>query len=138
VVSSPQPEVGFFPIRLNDQGRRDPLLRGLPDEFEVFHWHEDMWELPTEGALLAGSQRCPRQLFRLGPSAYGMQFHVEITRDCIVSWCDAYIADPDRREKTKSKILGEYDLHKTDFERTAEIIYTNFHRLIQQTLPVIP
>lgn len=79
-------EIGYYPIRLTGEGRRDPLFAGLPDEFETFHWHGDRFEIPSGSANLATSEICDRQAFRVGERAYALQFHPEITATMIRSW----------------------------------------------------
>jgi GMP synthase (glutamine-hydrolysing) len=78
---SPNKEVGFFPVQLTEDGRRDPVLKDLPAEFEALHWHYDMPGIPLGAVLLAKSAGCPHQAFRFGDRVYGFQFHMEPTRD---------------------------------------------------------
>src|SRR5947207_3036046 len=35
-------EFGFFEVEITDEGKADPLFRGLPDHQLVFHWHMDI------------------------------------------------------------------------------------------------
>ena len=79
-------ELGWFPIRLSEAGRQDPLFEGLPDEFTVFHWHGDTYELPAKATHLASSQQYAQQAFRLGDQAYALQFHVEVTSEIVTRW----------------------------------------------------
>lgn len=94
VVSSPQPEIGWFSARLNADGATDPIFAGFDEELTVLQFHNDMFNVPEGGRLLAGSQRCPNQVFRHGLS-YGFQFHVEVTAGIIDQW---YRNDDQRRE----------------------------------------
>lgn len=75
---SPNKEVGVFPIRLTSAGLKDPFCIGLPNEFHVMHWHEDMPGVPKNGEILAASKGCPRQLVRFNSTTYGFQCHPEI------------------------------------------------------------
>ena len=38
--------------------------------------------------LLASSPAYPNQAFRWGPCAYGIQFHLELTREMAAEWAD--------------------------------------------------
>lgn len=76
---SPNKEFGFFPIELTSEGRKDALLRGLPERFTVAHWHNDMPGLTADCKVLATSAGCPRQIVRYAPKAYGFQCHPEFT-----------------------------------------------------------
>jgi GMP synthase-like glutamine amidotransferase len=56
----------------------------------VFQWHEDTFDLPPAGKLLATSNLVPHQAFRYGENAYGLQFHLEVTKEMIREWMRTY------------------------------------------------
>ncbi len=90
-MQSPSKEVGVFPIALSEQGRNDPLLTGLPQEFLVAHWHNDMPGLTKDAIVLAKSAGCPRQIIRYAPHVYGFQCHAEMTlqiADLLIENCE--------------------------------------------------
>jgi len=70
-------EMGWLPVSVNDAGLVDPLLAGLGETFYAFLWHGDqVTRLPKEGVLLASSERCPIQAFRLKDRpVWGLQFN---------------------------------------------------------------
>jgi GMP synthase (glutamine-hydrolysing) len=71
--------VGCVPISLTPEGRRDPLLAGLPATFEAFVGHKEaVSRLPHHAVRLAGSPACPVQAFRIGQHVYATQFHPEL------------------------------------------------------------
>jgi GMP synthase-like glutamine amidotransferase len=80
-------EIGWFDIELTPAARRDPLFAGLANREIVFHWHGETFDLPEGAVLLASSERCRNQAFRLGESVYGLQFHPEVTPGMIADWC---------------------------------------------------
>jgi len=86
VVSNRWEEIGSFSAALTDEGRRDRLFRGIPPEFLTFQWHHDSFDIPDKGVLLASSNACPHQAFRVGASAWGVQFHPEVTEGIIRCW----------------------------------------------------
>jgi GMP synthase-like glutamine amidotransferase len=45
--------------------------------FKVLEWHEDAIDLPPGAQLLAGSEACKQQMYRVGPTRVGLQFHPE-------------------------------------------------------------
>lgn len=70
--------VGGVDITLTAEGRRDPLLAGLPDTFRALVGHKEACdEAPGEAVLLAGSETCPVQMFRVKKNIYATQFHPE-------------------------------------------------------------
>jgi GMP synthase (glutamine-hydrolysing) len=71
--------IGAVPVTLTRDGRRDPLLRGLPTTFDAFVGHKEaISRLPRHAALLASSPACPVQAFRIGGHVYATQFHPEL------------------------------------------------------------
>lgn len=74
-------EIGYVPIQ--------PTLcshNPLAKLSHVYHWHKEGFEVPRDAALLATGEVFPNQAFRYGKSAYGVQFHPEITKDMIGVW----------------------------------------------------
>ena len=70
--------VGGADIRLTPKGRTDPLLQGLPERFRVLLGHKEACdEVPPGAVLLATSEACPVQMFRVGENVYATQFHPE-------------------------------------------------------------
>ncbi|MGN6173364.1 MAG: hypothetical protein ACTHPS_10485, partial [Streptosporangiaceae bacterium] len=64
---------------LTREGRRDPLLAGLPATFDAFAGHKEaISKLPGHAVLLASSPACPVQAFRVGAAVYVTQFHPEL------------------------------------------------------------
>ncbi|MCA9405347.1 MAG: type 1 glutamine amidotransferase [Candidatus Omnitrophica bacterium] len=131
VTRSPQKEIGFFPIELTDTGQDDPLFKGLPKTFDVFQWHEDMFQIPPQGHLLASSTACPHQAVRVGDNAYGLQFHVEITDISIKEWCDEYIKEHTQNASMKDRMIKNYRNREESFRHVAEVLYRNFLEIIQ-------
>ena len=42
--------------------------------------------MPKGTTVLASTEACPIQSFRYGEHAYGLQFHVEVTKDTVSEW----------------------------------------------------
>ncbi len=86
VIKGLKKEIGWYPVRLTEQGMEDPLLKSFPDKFIVFQWHGDTFELPESAVRLVSSDGYFNQAMRIGSVSYGFQFHFEITRDMIAEW----------------------------------------------------
>lgn len=80
------PEFGWVDVALTDDGRADPVLSCLPDQFPIFQWHSDTFSLPKGAAHLAQSATAPHQAFRIGRATYGTQFHFEASRPVVADW----------------------------------------------------
>jgi len=71
--------IGTVRVTLTREGRRDPLLAGLPATFDAFGGHKEaISRLPRHAVLLASSPACPVQAFRVGSAVYATQFHPEL------------------------------------------------------------
>jgi GMP synthase (glutamine-hydrolysing) len=86
VVVGPAPEVGLLPVFLTEAGAVDPVFAGLPRELLTLQWHGDTFSLPEGAVLLASSPAYPNQAFRWGLRAYGVQFHLELSREMPAEW----------------------------------------------------
>ena len=134
VGRSPEKEIGFSPVQLTVAGKKDPLFQGVAGPLDVFQWHEDMFEVPAAGTLLASSSVCPNQAFRVGKCAYGVQFHIEITDKSIREWSDEYFPAGDRTFAQKKKtMLEDYQKKKDQFHGVADKIYANFLGIVLES-----
>jgi GMP synthase (glutamine-hydrolysing) len=79
------PEWGYREVALLPAAREDDLLCDLPEIFEVFQAHTFTCELPPGAVALAGDEGA-LQAFRLGTSAWGLQFHPEPTLAMLDGW----------------------------------------------------
>jgi GMP synthase (glutamine-hydrolysing) len=128
VRKAPVKEVGWDEISLTDAGRVDPLFSDLPDKFRVLQWHEDMFEVPKGGTLLATSEACPHQAFRYA-NAYGLQFHAEVTSQMLSTWFGAAEEGPE--------VLKEFDVVEDDLFDLATRLYANFWSLMRSGRRVV-
>jgi GMP synthase-like glutamine amidotransferase len=80
-------EIGMTPVRLTPESKDDPVFKTLPDSFDVFEWHGEVFDLPDDCVPLAGSVIAPLQAFRYGARAYGLLFHLEMEQSGIDSLC---------------------------------------------------
>jgi GMP synthase (glutamine-hydrolysing) len=94
-------ELGLGRVDINDEGRRDRLLVGIASPAQAVQWHEDeIIRLPDRAVLLASSPRCKVQAYRIGPCAWGVQFHPEASGATVRGWADAENdAPPERRRQ---------------------------------------
>jgi GMP synthase-like glutamine amidotransferase len=79
-------EIGWYEIELTEAGLKDQLFSGCQPAEMVFHWHGDTFDLPDGAVQLARGVDCENQAFRYGRAAFGLQFHLEVTPEIIVSW----------------------------------------------------
>jgi len=83
--------VGAVPVRLTPAGLDDPVLAGMPAEFEAFVGHKEACRvLPPRAVLLADSPACPVQMFRIKQNLYATQFHPELDQGGILTRVRVY------------------------------------------------
>ncbi|MEI7999004.1 MAG: type 1 glutamine amidotransferase [Candidatus Omnitrophota bacterium] len=131
VVKSPSKEIGWYHIKLTEDGQKDPLFKGFSESELIYQWHGDMFQIPLNGKLLATSVDCPHQALRVGSNAYGLQFHIEVTDKSIKEWCQEYAQNdlPGREEHVQAMIDGYWKNQKS-FLIQANKLYVNFLDII--------
>ena len=95
-------EIGMTQIRLTAEAKHDPVFSTLPESFEVFEWHGEVFNLPKDSVSLASSDIAPLQAFRYGTRAYGLLFHLEMEENGIDSLCQECAPD-----LTKARLAGQ-------------------------------
>ena len=83
-------EVGWAPVSLTPDADDDALFCGLPASWTVLHWHGETFDLPVGSVHLARSARYVNQAFRLGPLAWGVQFHLEVDATAVVAFATEF------------------------------------------------
>lgn len=81
-------EIGWFSTALTTEGAASPFCASLPSQFKAFHWHGDMFDIPSGAIRLARSEACPNQGFFYGNRIIGLQFHLEFTDEIIRNLID--------------------------------------------------
>jgi len=76
-------EVGVAPVSLV----ADSALGGAGSSLDVLHWHYDNVEPPSGATVLASTDGCANQAFRVG-SAFATQFHLEVGPELLDSWLE--------------------------------------------------
>ena len=74
-------EIGYFHLRPTPAG--DPYFE---QPLAVYHWHQEGFDLPGDALLLACGETFPNQAYRYGDTAFGLQFHPEVTERIMDDW----------------------------------------------------
>lgn len=80
------PQVGLHTVRTTAQAAEDPVFGAAPAVFPTVLWHEEQIELPERAVLLVTGTDAPVQAFRVGPCAWGTQFHPEAGQELAAHW----------------------------------------------------
>lgn len=96
VQRNPVKEIGWVPLTIEPSPVATQWLDGAASPFHAFQWHEDTFSTMPPGAtrILTGTN-CANQAYVLDDRHLGMQCHVEITAEMIVTWLRIGISDID-------------------------------------------
>ncbi|HSU65954.1 MAG TPA: type 1 glutamine amidotransferase [Tepidisphaeraceae bacterium] len=146
----PVPEIGWGPVNFPFPGGTEPIVMGMHDGMNVFHWHFDTFELPklptpsgappppapqppTGNALLSSNRLCKNQAFRFKNRLFGFQWHPELTPSDI----DA-ILSAGREDVTKvlgpdgeTKIRQDTEKYYRDYARLGDKLLKNFVQFLK-------
>ncbi len=108
-LSSPEKEIGVYPITLTTEGINNPLLQNMSKSFPVIHWHNDMPGIDNTSVLLASSEGCPNQIIKYKNNVYGFQCHLEMNLDSIIKMIAAVPEDltPSKFTQTEKELLAQ-------------------------------
>jgi GMP synthase (glutamine-hydrolysing) len=132
VIRAPVREIGWFDVSLTRMGSHDPLFSRLPKIFSVFQWHEDTFEIPKLGMLIATSSTVPHQAFRYGERVYGLQFHLEVTEEMIQKWMETYEEEfkglDTPRPFSKAEMMTETEMKIETYTTRGILFLSNFFK----------
>jgi GMP synthase (glutamine-hydrolysing) len=106
-----RPQIGWFDVEQTPEAADDPLFADLPRRFSSFQWHSYGFDLPANAIPLARDPVC-LQAYRAGESAWGIQFHAEVTKESVDDWFrsskppEAPLDLDALRQETEEKIAG--------------------------------
>lgn len=79
-------EIGYYPVLPTQAGRAFADAIGAPWPSHVYHWHREGFSCPAGAETLATGDEFPTQAIRVGPAAFGLQFHPEVTHAMLCRW----------------------------------------------------
>jgi GMP synthase (glutamine-hydrolysing) len=92
----------------------------LPESFEVFEWHGEVFDLPNDCVPLAGSDIAPLQAFRYGARAYGLLFHLEMEESGVESLCRECAPDLTKARLTMQQVKAAALPHLPQLHQIAD------------------
>lgn len=104
VYPNKEKEIGWFPITISETVANP--LQDIVNNFSVFHWHGDTFDLPTNAINIASSEACINQAFIYNDQVIGLQFHFEVTEKSL----------------KQMLIFGDNELIESKYIQSAEII----------------
>lgn len=101
-------ETGTHPVALLDTALDDPLFKGLPRQFPAQLTHrQSVLRLPDNAVLLGRNEFEAHQAFRVGPCAWGVQFHPEFSSDVMRAYLEVQAPDLVKEGLDAEALLAE-------------------------------
>lgn len=117
VYKGKQPEIGWYDIKLTDEGKKDKLIQSLAkergsgqvlDKFKVFQLHGETFDIPQNCVRLLESNLYPNQAFKYGNNVYAFQFHIEVKKETIFKWLKNENCNLNEIEKETEVFYNDY------------------------------
>ncbi|MGD0375471.1 MAG: type 1 glutamine amidotransferase [Streptosporangiaceae bacterium] len=121
ITRAPRSEIGVAPIQILTSD--DPLTAALAPSTPALHWHSEEFTLPSDAVHLAKSEQTDIQAFRLGRSAWGLLFHLEVDAALLNAW----LAEPVMMAEASAALGTDYaaqlrrDVTKLDLRRARRV-----------------
>lgn len=125
ITLNPVCEMGWYPVRGVENSHSRDLLKDLPEQFEVFHWHGETFSLPEGAVPLLQSDFCKCQAFIIG-NCLALQCHVEMKNNMVQEWFDFYeddVPEPSLSVQSREQMLENLEgrIHKS--KAVADVFY---------------
>jgi len=132
VKNNPVKEIGWYPVQVVDNEIASDWFRGLPEEFMVYHWHGETFELPKNAIPLLKNRFCSNQGYICG-NALALQCHIEMQGDMIAIWSEAYadeIRTGSESIQTATEMQEDIESRIRNLNQVAETIYSNWSKMV--------
>lgn len=123
VYQGEKKEIGWHPVRLTEEGRADPLWNGVEHSFFAYHWHGDVFDLPSGAVSLASSDQTRHQAFRYGEQAYGFLCHLEITENIVREMVREFSDDLAEQNIDGGWLMQQGEQHLPPLQRISATVF---------------
>ncbi len=131
VYKAGRKEIGWFEVSLSPAAWTGSICSGIGERINVFHWHGDVFDLPRGADPLASSEMARCQAYRYGSKAYGLLFHMEVTREIIEGMVGAGENELEEEGLDGRSILEESRKSLPDLHKSAAAVWENWAGLIE-------
>ena len=124
-------QVGLLPVRWTSAAADDPLFGAIPRDARAVQWNNDVVvEPPLAARLVAGTGRGGPQVLRLGPRAWGVQFHPEVDLSIVSRWTQSYEREPSGWDVGVRQMLAALAAAEGELRRTWRPMADRFAALV--------
>ena len=122
-------EIGWGKVDITKEGKYS-IFKGFDNKkIDVFQWHGDTFDLP-EGATILSYSDVYIQAFEY-KTAFGIQFHLEVTKEMILKWIKEYQQEILNEQINKQDLLINIDNRIKELDKYSKIVYDNFKLLLR-------
>lgn len=95
-------------------------FKDFPQSLMVFQWHGDTFDLPQGAIRLYSSKKYENQAF-VFQRAVGLQFHIEVDKNMVKEWAEAYKDELSQEGIQVSQLLAyEGESHRDSLQKLIE------------------
>jgi len=127
VYKNHEKEIGWFPVYLTEDAKKNNLWNTFHDSFNVFHWHGETFDLPQGCTHLLQSEACLHQAFSFNEQMLGFQFHMEGTQQSLIQ-----MMENSRSEMTSGKYIQEESMIRTLTEKLTDPTTVLFNKILDR------
>ncbi|UVE16231.1 type 1 glutamine amidotransferase [Pseudomonas sp. LS44] len=131
-------EVGWHPLCRSPRTADSPWLAHLADEFCVYQWHGDTFDLPVGAERLLSSPWCRNQAFAWGDKLLALQGHPEVTEEMVRLWLrdGAHLLDESQpSQQSVRQMLSDLPSKVATLHQVAEGFYRHWLQLAELSRP---
>ena len=130
VHRGPKKEIGWEFVNITPDGKNS-LFKNISDKkIQVFQWHGDTFVLPENTDVLSFSDLYI-QAFRF-KTAFGIQFHLEVTEQMILEWIKEYQKEILDENIDKQEIIFDMKNKVRELNKYSKIVYKNFMSIVKR------
>lgn len=118
-------EIGWFPVRAVQCDAARAWLGECPPEFEVFHWHGEVFSIPAGANHILQSRDCFQQGFAIG-NTLALQCHIEMTADMVRRWSEEFALSPCATVQDPRELCADLHHRVRALNAIADKIYTRW------------
>jgi len=124
VYPNKRKEIGWFDIQKTEFAKSQPLLEQIEEQFTVFHWHGDTFDLPAGSERLFSSAVCLNQAFLYKKKVLGLQFHFEVTSQTLKEMIENGMSElvEDKTIQSATKILEQTNYIDSNNQKMFQIL----------------
>ncbi len=108
VYSSNKKEIGWATL---SQQQENIFTNIINAEARVLHWHGETFDLPEQAELLASTDVCPNQAFKVANNILALQFHLEVPPEKIEEWLIGHYGELKANNIDIQKIREDAKIH---------------------------